>query len=203
MMMRWFLDAIDLSNNLTRALWAVNGIKGPVAGIYALLIVLPLACVTGVLAWIFDLRATLVASQSGVQWVMGNLNLTAEWLIALNVAAAVTFAITLAPTLFELGGPLFARAGITIAQAAVYGLCLFDAITDAPVTNEFLQQYAASFETLPQVVSTVVYGITFLLWLFLASYGFELLCVIFTIVSIKLLLNARLPIARSQSQHVG
>jgi hypothetical protein len=171
--------------------------------VYALLIVLPLACVTGVLAWLFDLRATLVASQSGVQWIMGNLNLTAEWLIALNIAAAVTFALTLAPTLFELGGPLFARAGITIAQAAVYGLCLFDAITDAPVTHAFLQQYAASFATLPQVVSSIVYGITFLLWLFLASYGFELLCVIFTVVSLKLLLNARQPQGRSRSQQPG
>jgi hypothetical protein len=137
-------------------------------------------------------------SQAGVSFILNSLALDASWMVALNVAAGLTFALTIAPTLFEMGGPLFARAGIVLAQTAVYALCLFDALTDAPVSNAFLAGYADKFAALPPMIDTLVYSIVFLGWLFLASYGFELLFVIFAIVTLRLLISARKPMVIGQ-----
>ena len=185
--MERFLSIIDISDNLARTLQAVRGIRGSAALFYLLFFVLPMLVVTSVLSWVFDVQATLIAGEGARNWIAERFLITSGWL---DILPAFALAITLAPTLFEMGGALFARAGIVVAQWAVYALCLFDIVTDAPVTSEFLMTYAPAFDALPAGLSTVAYWSVFTLWLGLASYGFELLTVCLFVASIVLILNA-------------
>lgn len=181
--MNWFLDAIDLSENIKRGLAAVRGITGLNALILAS--ALTLMCVAlAPLIWFFDLDATLYATSIAQQVVIPSL--PGEWAQA---AGLIALGLTLLPTLVELFGSKFAQVGIRVAAGMVYLFSIFDAFTDWPRVEEFCNAYSSYFDGLGMFA-----GIAFVafraLFLFLATFGFELLFLVFAVCALALFINS-------------
>lgn len=134
MNMEKFWDAIDLGENLGRCLGVVRGYSGLQAAVMAFVTAM-LAITTGALAWRFDIMSTITAMDRLVGTVVPSLPDRVA-----GYATLVVFALTLAPTLMELGGAAFARSGATPFQWMVIVLSIFDLFTDAPETTAFVNQ---------------------------------------------------------------
>lgn len=180
--MNWFLDSIDLSANIERGLAAVRGVRG----LPALILggALTLICVALLpLVWYFDIDATLMASDQALNTIMPSLPVEVT-----SVAALVTLGLTLLPTLVELFGARFAAVGIRVAAALVYLFSIFDMLTDWPRVVEFCGVFRERFDGMG-VLAGFGFFLFRLLFLFLASFGFELLLVVFAVCALALLLN--------------
>lgn len=180
--MNWFLDAIDLSANIERGLTAVRGIRG----LPALILggALTLICVALLpLVWYFDIDATLMASDAALGVIMPSL----PYEVA-SMAALVTLGLTLLPTLVELFGARFAAVGIRVASALVYLFSAFDMLTDWPRVVEFCAAFRDRFDGMGMAAG-LGFWLFRLLFLFLASFGFELLLVVFAVCALALLLG--------------
>jgi hypothetical protein len=178
----WFLDAIDLSSNIERGLAAVRGVRGLPALILGA--ALSLICVALLpLVWYFDIDATLMASDSALGIVLPSLPVE-----AVGMAAFITLGLTLLPTLVELFGARFAAVGIRVASALVYLFSAFDMLTDWPRVVEFCGVFRERFDGMG-FAAGLGFWLFRLLFLFLASFGFELLLVVFAVCALALLLN--------------
>lgn len=180
--MNWFLDSIDLSANIQRGLAAVRGITG----LPALILggALTLICVALLpLVWYFDIDATLMASDQALSVILPSL----PYEIA-SMAALVTLGLTLLPTLVELFGARFAAAQIRVAAALVYLFSAFDMLTDWPRVVEFCGTFRERFDGMGPLAG-VGFWLFRLLFLFLASFGFELLLVVFAVCALALLIG--------------
>jgi hypothetical protein len=181
--MNAFLDAIDLSENISRGVAAVRGLRGLSALITAA--ALGLICVAlAPLCWYFDIDATLAATDTAVSIVVPTL--PGEWASA---ASLVALGLTLMPTLIELFGARFAMAGIRVAAGLVYFFSAFDALTDYPRVAAFCEAYRAWFEGLG-VLAGIAFFVFRALFLFLATFGFELLFVVFAVCAFACLAQA-------------
>lgn len=180
--MNWFLDSIDLSANIERGLAAVRNIRGLTALILGG--ALTLICFALLpLTWYFDIDATMMASDQALNTIMPTM--------PYEVMGMVTFIIlglTLMPTLVELFGPRFAAVGIRVAAALVYLFSAFDMLTDWPRVVEFCEAFRERFDGLGPLAG-LGFWLFRLLFLFLASFGFELLLVVFAVCALALLLN--------------
>jgi hypothetical protein len=182
--MHSFWSAIDVSDNLQKSLAAIRGIRGLNAAILA-------AALGGVsyglfwLVWYFDVGATLDWTQTAVGIVAPSIPASMA-----GAAGALVLAITLLPTLIELFTARFAREGIIAAGGLVFAFSLFDMITDWPRVVVFMDAYAGAFDRLG-FLRWPVFHITRLLWLFMASFGFELLFIVFAVTAFALLLQAK------------
>jgi hypothetical protein len=187
--MQQFFSWIDLSDNLSRALAAVRGIHGPGAYVLATALAL-ITYFLAMLAWYFDIGATWDWAQPAVttlsQYIPGEFNPQ-----VVTGVSALLLLVTVAPTLIEL---FTARFAVTIPAAAalVFSLCLFDAVTDYPRVAEFLQAYKAQgvFDSLG-ILALPVYAIAHPLLLFMASFGFELLTIVFGFTALVLVAPRR------------
>lgn len=180
--MNWFLDSIDLSSNIERGLGAVRG----VVGLSALILggALSLICIAlAPLCWYFDLDATMSATDTAANYIMPTL--PAEFA---GMVVFITLGLTLMPTLIELFGARFAAANIRVAAALVYLFSAFDMLTDWPRVAEFCQAYRSWFDGLG-IAAGIGFWLFRLLFLFLASFGFELLFVVFAVCTLALLFN--------------
>lgn len=181
--MNAFLDAIDLSTNIERGLTAVRGLRG--LGALILAGALTLICIAlAPLIWYFDLDATLYATEIAQQVVVPSL--PPEWAQA---AGLVALGLTLMPTLVELFGSRFAQVGIRVAAALVYLFSVFDAFTDWPRVEEFCNAYQRYFDGLGVFAGPAFVAFR-ALFLFLATFGFELLFIVFAVCAFVLLLNS-------------
>jgi hypothetical protein len=170
-----FWAAIDISENIQRGLGAIKGIKG----LNALILLLALGAINYGLFWLvlfFDVGATL-------EWTE-----RAAFIIAPTVppefgqyTSYLILSITLLPTLIELFAARFAAAGLHIAAGLVFAFSLFDAVTDWPRVVLFMDAYREAFNALG-VLSWPAFQITRLLWLFMATFGFEALFVVFLVL---------------------
>lgn len=178
--MQWFLDAIDLSENIKRALNAVRNIRGLSALVTALAFI---AICVGLapLIWYFDVEATIESTDAAVTYILPTL----PERVAASVGL-VTLALTLLPTLIELFGARFAAAGITFASALVYGFSLFDAVTDWDRTEQFCEIYRRDFDQ-AGLLGQLLFYVFRIVWLFLATFGFELLFIVFAVTAVVLL----------------
>lgn len=180
--MNWFLDSIDLSANIERGLAAVRGIRGLTALILAG--ALALICLALVpLVWYFDIDATLMASDAALNTIMPTLPVEVAGMVAF-----ITLGLTLLPTLVELFGARFAAANIRVAAALVYLFSAFDMLTDWPRVVEFCGAFRNRFDGMGALAG-LGFWLFRLLFLFLASFGFELLLVVFAVCALALLLN--------------
>lgn len=189
--MNAFFDAIDLSTNLERGLRAVR----PVTGLPALILAIALSLICAALVplvWYFDIGATVDWTASAIDTILPTLPAQLAELATLFVLA-----ITVLPTLVELFGSRFALIGIRVAAGLVYAFSLFDAVTDWPRASAFVDAYAGAFARLG-LLATPALWLARILFLFLASFGFELLLIIFAICAMALFLNSKRPAA----QHV-
>jgi hypothetical protein len=180
----WFFDAIDLSENLKRGLSAVRTITGLPALILAF--ALSALCIgLAPLIWYFDVGATL-------DWTNIAVRHLAPTIPAQLAAYSSVFVLilTLMPTLVELFATRFALVGIRVAAGLVYAFSLFDAVTDWPRVVAFMDAYRGAFDGLG-IFAGLAFFVVRLLWLFLASFGFEVLFVVFAVCTLALLLNSR------------
>jgi hypothetical protein len=179
-----FFDMIDLGENIKRAMRAIRD----VTDIAALVIVGPtalLAVLFAALAWHFDIQSTWRWSDVAVQKLQPTfVGQFAEYLPLL------VFTLSMLPTLIELFTVRFARADIALAQWLVYFFVAFDLVTDWPTASDFIDGYVASgvFERLGLLATPAIWAAK-VLWLLFASFGFEMLCIVFALATLGLLLN--------------
>lgn len=181
--MKAFLDSIDLSTNISRGLMAIRGI----VGLNALILAgaLSLICVAlAPMIWYFDLDATLYATDVATSVILPSLPY--EWASA---AGFIALALTLLPTLVELFGARFAQVGIRVAAGLVYLFSVFDAVTDWPRVAEFCAAYRDYFDGLGLAAGLAFWAFR-ALFLFLATFGFELLFVVFAVCALALFVNS-------------
>jgi hypothetical protein len=189
----WFWDAIDISSNLSRAKkYMITEIDtGLFSWVYiAAFIILGIGA--GIFTWYFDLDSTLNATANFRSMVIEGIpGAEMEWSIYLAIV------LTIMPTLMELFTAMFVKAKIAIVQVATISLCVFDAVTDMPRVASFLGGYQKYFDNIlpgwPDpiefIVGRIVYAVVYAIWLFMATFGFELLTCLFIFSAIFLLLR--------------
>lgn len=169
-----FFDAIDVSTNIERGLRVVRNARGWTAAILAT-VLFAMCYFLAPWIWYFDLDSTVEWTDIAINQIRPNLPTSA----ASYISAAV-LGITLLPTLVEMFTSKFAAAGIKMAGILVYGFSLFDMVTDRPRVWQFVDGFHNAFEGLGPL-TTVVSTLVKILFLFLASFGFEALFVVFGI----------------------
>lgn len=192
--MNAFLDSIDLSENIARGLAAIRGIRGLPALILG--IALSLICVAlAPLIWYFDIDSTLRATDVAVNTIVPTIPY--EYVAT---ASLVALGLTLMPTLVEMFGARFAAVGIRVAAGLVYFFSVFDAITDWPRVHEFMEAYRVSFDGLGWFAG-IAFWVVRALFLFMATFGFELLFVVFAVCALALVISSGMKsgaVARSE-----
>jgi hypothetical protein len=179
-----FFDMIDLGENIKRAMRAIRD----VTDIAALVTIGPtalLAILFTALAWHFDIQSTWRWSDVAVQQLRPTfVGQFAEYLPVL------VFTLSMLPTLVELFTVRFARADIALAQWLVYFFVAFDLVTDWPTASDFIDGYVASgvFDRLGLLATPAIWAAK-IVWLLVASFGFEMLCIVFGLATLGLLLN--------------
>lgn len=180
--MNWFLDSIDLSANIERGLAAVRGVRGLPALILAGALTLICLALTP-LVWYFDIDATLMASDQALNTLMPTLPVE-----VMGLMSFIVLGLTLMPTLVEMFGARFAAVGIRVAAALVYLFSAFDMLTDWPRVVEFCETFRPRFDGMGALAG-LGFWLFRLLFLFLASFGFELLLVVFAVCALALFLS--------------
>lgn len=182
--MNAILEAIDLGDNMDRAIKAVRVLRGVPA--LTLGAVLLLWCVPGGwLAWYFDLEPTLQWSAAAGDQVAPTLASEYRWL-----APAIGVLLTLLPMLTEISFSKLAASGIRMAGMIVFVVSLFDVVTDWPRVAETADAawQRGLFEGLSVLAGPAFY-LARLLLLFMATAGFEMLFVICLVCGVLLIKN--------------
>jgi hypothetical protein len=180
--MTWFFSAIDLTDNLQRALQAIRGITGTGALVLALALIL-VCCGLAPLAWYLDVDATLSWVEPTTETIVPTLPEE-----VLPYLSALVLMITFLPSLIELFTARFA-AQMPAAAALIFVFSLFDAVTDYPRVAELLAQYESAYSTFG-LLGIPLYWMSHPLLLFMATFGFELLLIVFSIAAMILLMNS-------------
>jgi hypothetical protein len=201
--MRFFLESIDLSDNIQRSLSAVRGL--PTVPAYLLAGALLVICAyLAPLIWYFDLDATLDWVEPGAQVVVSEITNASQGsqgtaAATMDQAAQDTMVrwgawlilgITVVPSIIELFTVKFALGGIRWAQVLIYGVSAFDLVTDWPRVVEFCSQYRDSFDALG-LLAPVVFWLLQFMFLLLASFGFEVLFIVFLVTAVALIVSTR------------
>lgn len=179
-----FLDALDLGSAVQRSLVGV----APFQGASALTLAICLAGIDVVcwaLAWHYDFQPTISATAIFAARVIPSLPAS-----ALPYASLVSLLITLLPTLAEFALPRLAAAGFRVASMAVYGLSLFDAMTDWPNVTATMDAYRGSFDGFG-ILALPAWWTARIILLAFATHGFELLAFVVGICAVRLLFQAR------------
>lgn len=182
----WFWDLIDISENIRRA--SDDVISKVDDGFDSLVHAVPmifLAMVAAVCAWHFDFEATLDGFASLRNTILPGIEAKTA-----DLGGLIVLALTIAPTLGEIFTASYAKANIKIVQMLIIAFTLFDIVTDIPRTMKFMLDNGASFDLLPWGISTIVFWFCFLLWLFMATIGFELLTALFGYAAICYVVKA-------------
>lgn len=184
-----FWDAIDVSENIARGLTAVRGVRG----LNAIVLALALGIINYGLFWLiltFDIGATLEWTDEAAKSVDRALGSSTIPLEVASAAGYVVLALTLLPTLVELFGARFAKVGIAFASGLVFAFSLFDMITDWPRVAEFFDSFRGAAEE-AGIIGWALFYVLRIGWLFMASFGFEALFIIFSVCILALLLQSK------------
>ena len=188
--MEFLYDMMDLPENLQRGLYVCRPIRGLAAGIMAA-VLLALCWLMWPWLWYFDIESTAVWSEAALRGLTWGSTMPLSDAYTANLAWFVTGS-TFLPSLIELFTVRFASAGIKAARVLVLFFCTFDLITDWPRVSAFVDAY-----TLPWLIG---FGLKLPL-LVLASFGLEMLFIVFAICAFALVLNVRTPTARQHNHH--
>ena len=177
-----FFDATDLGLNLDRALASVRHLRGgPARTTGALFVGIALALTPFV--WYFDVQPTITwigdASNPALAALPGQLAIFAPLIAVL---------LNLLPTLFEFALPRLAASGVKVAALLAYGASIFDATTDWPRVAQTMDAGWPRFETFGQFAGMIWY-ISRIGLLFLATIGFELAFIICAACALVLIVN--------------
>lgn len=164
----WFWDLIDISDNMRRCETAARRHNNGLTAWANFVAMLVLTIVAFALAWKFDFESTLIGMSSLKDTVLEGLPSS-----VLKFSYFIILALTVAPTVVEMFTGAFAKADVKIMQVYVVAFTIFDLITDIPRVTMFVNQNQSSIDLLGPL-SGIGYWIFFMLWLFLATIGFEL-----------------------------
>lgn len=177
-----FWNLIDISDNINRAIKVVSGIRGTAATV----MLLALVVLDYNLFWLmlyFDLGATAEWSQKASELILPVLPQD-----LIKYTSYLVVALTLLPTLAEMFSAAFARAGIIFAQGLIFSMTLFDAITDWPRVVTFCEVFRPIFAEMGQLSGFILIAFR-TTWLFMATFGFEMLFVVFAVCLPRLFIN--------------
>ena len=193
--MEWLYDFMDLPENLQRGLYVCRPIRGLSAFIMAT-VLLALCWLLWPWLWYFDIESTQVWTQQGLaslQPTLSNVGIPLGEMYRENVAWIIT-GTTFLPTIIELFTVRFASGGIKAARTLVMFFATFDLVTDWPRVSAFVDSFDVD-------IGIFAAPILFLLkvgLLLLASFGLQMLFIVFGLCSLALLLNARMvPVGRT------
>jgi len=171
----WYLwDMIDISENMHRSDRFIskqrNGIPAAWHALaYGIMSVALLAAV-----WYFDIQSTLVGLSSLTDVIIPTLPKQAAQMTWYIIAA-----FTVLPTLLELFSGGIAKEDVKIVQLAVIGFTLFDAVTDIPRAYQFTLSLWPQIQLLGWGIDWLVFWVFFLVILFFATLGLEILLCLF------------------------
>jgi hypothetical protein len=170
-----FWDLIDISELLGRTAKVLQGMQNDFTfNVISIMASVVMSVFFFILALKFDYESTWNALSITREFIQEG-TLIPETITGFSLPSFILLLVTLAPTAIELFGAAFARAQIRVVQLAVIALSIFDAVTDVPTVTVFLMKHAVYFDMLGWAISTLAYFIAFILWLFFATFGFELL----------------------------
>jgi hypothetical protein len=175
------LSALDLSDNLKRAVDWARGVRGVPAGVAAACFFV-MTYVFAVLAYRYDLLPTWRFIQPIAADVLAT---GAEWL------GGFTVFLTLLPTLLEIVAARLSQRDIKALQWMVYFFIFFDIVTDYRESVALVEvwQRGGLFAPLPVALQGAAVVLTKIGWTFAASFGFEFLTVLFAATGLLLAAN--------------
>lgn len=190
-----FWDTVDISDNLQRVMHVVHSVPpgwlsvgyGAGSALIGLL--------WGVCAWHYDFASSWDA-MTPVRIAIGTS--IGGFAYATYLLAALTYL----PTITELFGATFAKFNIRVVQLVVIALSIFDLFTDLPRVQETMNQFWGFFSQ-GGVLGGFGWYLVFAMWWFLASYGFELLTVIFLWAAVAFAIRGIIGVLGSPDDDAG
>jgi len=175
------LSALDLSDNLRRAVDWARGVRGVPAGVAAVCFFV-MAYVFGALAYRYDLVPTWRFIQPIARDVM---SIGAEWLTLFALF------LTLLPTLIELASVGLVQRNVKMLQYMVYFFIFFDIVTDYKEAVALVEvwQRGGLFAPLPDALEGAAVVLVKVGWTFAASFAFEFLTILFAVTALLLAAN--------------
>lgn len=177
----WYLwDMVDITENMKRVKEYIIEVDNGFDALWHSLVFALLSLATFAGAWYFDIESTIIGMKSFTDLVVPSLpgqsaRLT-WWIIA---------AITALPTLLELFSGGIAKKNVKIVQLAIIGFTLFDAVTDIPRVYGFTLQLWPQIQLLGWGVDWFVFYAYFIVTLFFATLGIEVLAVLFGYLTVS------------------
>lgn len=179
-----FFEAIDLTVQLRRALAAIRPIPNGLPSLCLALIFLALCVVLWPWVWYLDLDATRAFGQDKAQIVQ---QAGIPFLDPVTTGWSLLGGLFLF-TLLELGTPVLARYGVSVASWLLWCAIAIDAYTDFPRVNAILQVNRTWFDDAAGWFwGGLLFWLARSILLFLATVGLELLLVILLISAIGLI----------------
>ena len=175
------LSALDLSDNLKRAVGWARGVRGVPAGVSAACFFV-MAYTFGALAYRYDIVPTWRFIQPIASDVLST---GAEWLTLFALF------LTLLPTLIELASVGLVQRDIKALQYMTYFFIFFDLVTDHTEAVALVEvwQRGGLFASLPGALQGAAVVLTKIGWTFAASFAFEFLTILFAVTGLLLAAN--------------
>jgi len=177
------LSALDLSDNLRRAVDWARGVRG-VPALVAAICFFIMAYVFGALAYRYD----LVPTWRFIQPIAADvLSTGAEWLTLFALF------LTLLPTLIELATVGLVQRDIKTLQWMVYFFIFFDLVTDYKEAVALVETWRRNglFAPLPDALEGAAAVMAKIGWTFAASFAFEFLTILCAVTALLLAANVR------------
>lgn len=168
-----FFDAIDIGRNMSETEDdVIDGPSGSGALLYAFAY-LVVAAVAGTLAYVFDLTSTWDGMNALTTFIIPQLPES-----GIQITQWLGLVFTIAPTFTQAFSAGLAKRKIPLVKWLVIGFTMFDIVTDIPRAMAFTLTLQEQFN---QLGVFAWFGQTafFIVWLLLATIGFELLFVIY------------------------
>lgn len=171
----WYLwDMIDISENMHRLDRFISRQRNGVPSAWHAVAYGVIALALFAAVWYFDIQSTLVGLGSLTDVIIPTLpKQTAK------ITWYIIAAFTVLPTLLELFSGGIAKEDVKIVQLAVIGFTLFDAVTDIPRAYQFAMMLWPQIQLLGWGVDYIVFWVFFLVIIFFATIGLEILFCVF------------------------
>lgn len=188
-----FFEAIDITTQLRRALQAIRSIPNGLPSLLLCAVFLLICCFLWPWIWYLDLDATRAFGEDKAQFVLA----TGIPFPDPSLAGWSLLGGLLLFTLLELGTPVLARYGVSVASWLLWCAIAMDAYTDFPRVNAImLTHYAWFIASAGGFWGNILFWLVRAALLFLATVGLELFFVVLAICAVGLLLKGLLPGSR-------
>lgn len=177
----WYIwDMIDISENMHRSDRFISKQRNGLPAAWHALAYGTIAIALLAAVWYFDIQSTLVGLGSLTAVIIPTLpEQTAK------ITWYIIGAFTVLPTLLEIFSGGIAKEDVKIVQLAVIGFTMFDAVTDIPRAYQFAMSLWPQIQLLGWGIDWIVFWVFFLVILFFATLGLEILFCIFIYLTVS------------------